>query len=73
MDILNKYKWGPYWTLNKHPYNEQIRILNEICTAIELGFRNIIVNANVGSGKSVMATTIANMVGESYIVTSTGF
>ena len=71
MDILNKYKWGPYWTLNKPPYPVQIRTLNEICTAIDLGFRNIIVNANVGIGKSAMATTIANMIGDSYIVTST--
>ncbi len=65
----NNYK--EYWTLNSQPYPEQIRILQKIDAALRKGYRNIIVNAGTGIGKSVIATTMANLFYSAYICTKT--
>ena len=73
MDLYN-YDWEyqKYWSLRKHPPRpEQKKIINEIIDAIDMGFKNIIVEAGTGTGKSAIATTIANYVGDSYILTMT--
>ena len=60
------------WSLQDHqPRPEQKQIINEIIEAIDLGFKNIIIEAGTGTGKSAIATTIANYVGDSYILTMT--
>ena len=60
------------WSLREYqPRPEQEKIINEIIEAIEMGFKNIIIEAGTGTGKSAIATTIANYVGDSYILTMT--
>ena len=73
MDLYN-YDWEyhEYWSLKQYPPRpEQKQIINEIIEAIEMGFKNIIIEAGTGTGKSAIATTIANYVGDSYILTMT--
>lgn len=61
-----------YWSLKQYsPRPEQIKIINGISDALDLNYRNIILEAGTGVGKSAIATTIANMVGDSYILTMT--
>ena len=73
MDLYNyDWKYNQYWSLPKYPPRpEQKRIIDEIIEAIDMGFRNIIVEAGTGTGKSAIATTIARYVGDSYILTMT--
>ena len=60
------------WSLLGHdPRPEQEKIILEIITAIDEGYKNIILEAGTGIGKSAIATTIANYVENSYIVTMT--
>ena len=60
------------WSLpDKIPRPEQERIINEILTALDQGYTNIILEAGTGTGKSAIATTIANYMESSYIVTMT--
>lgn len=73
MDLYN-YDWEhqKHWSLKQYPPRpEQKQIINEIIEAIEMGFKNIIVEAGTGTGKSAIATTIANYVNDSYILTMT--
>ena len=73
MDLFN-YDWknSQYWSLTKYaPRPEQKKIIDEIREAMELGFQNIILEAGTGIGKSAIATTVANMVEDSYILTMT--
>ena len=64
--------WMIYWSLPKYnPRNSQIRLINEINFAIREGFKYIILEAGTGIGKSAIATTIANMYEDSYILTMT--
>ena len=73
MDLYN-YDWSnyQYWSLTSHaPRPEQRKIIDEIQEAMNLGFQNIILEAGTGIGKSAIATTIANMVDDSYICTMT--
>ena len=64
--------WMVYWSLPKYnPRNSQIRLINEINFAIKKGFKYIILEAGTGIGKSAVATTIANMYEDSYILTMT--
>ena len=73
MDLYN-YDWEyqQYWSLKKYPPRpEQKNIINELIEAIEMGFKNIIVEAGTGTGKSAIATTIARYIGDSYILTMT--
>lgn len=63
------------FTLLGHtPRPEQEKIIQEILTAISEGYKNIILEAGTGTGKSAIATTIANheeFIENSYIVTMT--
>lgn len=73
MDLYN-YDWEHqhHWSLQGFPPRpEQKQIINEIIDAIDMGFKNIIIEAGTGTGKSAIATTIANYVGDSYILTMT--
>ena len=64
--------WMIYWSLPKfNPRNSQIRLINEINFAIREGYKNIILEAGTGIGKSAIATTLANMYEDSYILTMT--
>lgn len=64
--------WMIYWSLPRYnPRNSQIRIINEINVAIKNGYKYIILEAGTGIGKSAIATTIANMYEDSYILTMT--
>lgn len=64
--------WMVYWSLPKYnPRNSQIRLINQINFAIGEGYKNIILEAGTGIGKSAIATTLANMYDDSYILTMT--
>ena len=60
------------WTLTKNnPRPVQIEIIKEILSAIKKGYKNIILEAGTGIGKSAIATTISNYFDDSYIITMT--
>ena len=60
------------WSLKDYdPRPEQEKIILEILTAIDNGYKNIILEAGTGTGKSAIATTLANYMETSYIVTMT--
>ena len=64
--------WMAYWSFKNHiPRNSQIRLINKINWAIGEGYKNIILEAGTGTGKSAIATTLANMYEDSYILTMT--
>ena len=64
--------WMVYWSLPKYnPRNSQIKLINQINFAIGEGYKNIILEAGTGIGKSAIATTLANMYEDSYILTMT--
>ena len=72
MVLNNEWEYQKHWSLHEYPPRpEQERIINEIIEAIDMGFKNIIVEAGTGTGKSAIATTIANYIGDSYILTMT--
>lgn len=61
-----------YWSLRQYdPRPEQVRIINQIKQAFDNDYKNIILEAGTGTGKSAIATTVARMVGDSYILTMT--
>ncbi len=61
-----------HWSLPKYnPRNSQIKLINKINFAIKKGYKNIILEAGTGIGKSAIATTLANMYEDSYILTMT--
>ena len=60
------------WSLiGYNPRPEQVNIINEILSAMDQGYKNIILEAGTGVGKSAIATTICNYVDKSYIITMT--
>ena len=64
--------WMVYWSFQPHvPRSSQVRLINEINWAINEGYKNIILEAGTGTGKSAIATTLANMYDDSYILTMT--
>ena len=64
--------WMIHWSLHGHyPRNSQIKLINKINWAIGEGYKNIILEAGTGIGKSAIATTLANMYDDSYILTMT--
>ena len=64
--------WMIHWSLTgHHPRNTQIKLINKINHAIGEGYKNIILEAGTGIGKSAIATTLANMYEDSYILTMT--
>ena len=72
MDTNKEWEHQKHWSLRQYPPRpEQEKIINEIIDAIDMGFKNIIIEAGTGTGKSAIATTIANYVGDSYILTMT--
>ena len=62
-----------YWSFKGRysPRPEQVHIIDEIVDAMDMGFKNIILEAGTGIGKSAIAVTIANMALDSYICTMT--
>lgn len=61
-----------FWSLDGFkPRKEQIRIIDKINFAMENGYTNIVLEAGTGVGKSAIATTVANMVSDTYILTRT--
>ena len=72
MVLNNEWEYQKHWSLQEYPPRpEQKQIINEIIDAIDMGFKNIIIEAGTGTGKSAIATTIANYIGDSYILTMT--
>lgn len=64
--------WMIHWSLHGYyPRNSQIKLINKINWAIGEGYKNIILEAGTGTGKSAIATTLANMYEDSYILTMT--
>ncbi len=64
--------WMFYWSLPQYePRPAQQKILNRIMWAIENGYKNIILEAGTGIGKSAIAVTLANMYEDSFILTMT--
>ena len=64
--------WMINWSLHGHyPRNSQIKLINKINWAIGEGYKYIILEAGTGIGKSAIATTLANMYEDSYILTMT--
>lgn len=64
--------WMVFWSLPRYaPRNSQIVLINKINWAIKKGYKNIILEAGTGTGKSAIATTLANMYEDSYILTMT--
>ena len=60
-----------YWSLkDKTPRESQMRCLEAISEAFE-SYDNVILEAGVGIGKSAIATTLANKLMSSYIITMT--
>ena len=51
--------------------DKQIRVLNEICSAFNSGYKYILLEAPTGFGKSPVAISVALTLGSSYICTST--
>lgn len=60
-----------YFPSDKNPRDGQIQILKELDTALNSGYKKIIISAPTGIGKSYIAKTIANSRDSSFIVTST--
>ena len=64
--------WMVHWSFEGHyPRNSQIKLINKINWAIGEGYKNIILEAGTGTGKSAIATTLANMYEDTYILTMT--
>lgn len=64
--------WMFYWSLPQYtPRSSQTKIINRILWAIDNGYKNIILEAGTGIGKSAIATTLANMFEDSFILTMT--
>ena len=60
------------WSLIGYPPRTvQADIINKILHAMDQGYKNIILEAGTGIGKSAIATTISNYVDNSYIITMT--
>jgi len=53
------------------PRKGQLDVINEIKTAIEEGFRYILLEAGTGTGKSAIATTLTSIYQPAYILTMT--
>lgn len=53
------------------PRNGQFEIISKITDAIDEGYRYIILEAGTGTGKSAIATTLANIYQPAYILTMT--
>lgn len=63
-DIIEKFPFAS-------PREGQLEIISEIRDAIDEGYSNIILEAGTGTGKSVVATTLARLYHPAYILTMT--
>ena len=64
--------WMIHWSLTGYnPRASQAKLITKINNAIQNGYKNIILEAGTGIGKSAIATTLANMYGDSFILTMT--
>lgn len=71
-DNNSNLDWMVYWSFHPHaPRSSQVKLINKINWAIKEGYKNIILEAGTGTGKSAIATTLANMYDDSYILTMT--
>ena len=57
--------------LFENPRPGQLEIIEELYNAIENGYKYIILEAGTGTGKSVIASTLARIIGSAYILTRT--
>ena len=61
--------------LNNFPHNSfrhnQDKVIKQICEAFNSGYKNIILEAPTGFGKSAIAITVARTLGSSYVCTAT--
>lgn len=69
-------EWVIKYFPHKKPRRNQYEIIQEIYNAINLGYKYIILEAGTGTGKSAIATTIANYysfenLGQTFIITAT--
>ena len=72
MDNNSNLDWMIHWSLPQYnPRTSQIKLINKINFAIGEGYRNIILEAGTGIGKSAIATTLANKYEDSFILTMT--
>lgn len=75
MDYVKKWfdkDYREYWTYPSfEPRDSQLSILFQLHNALKKGYRNIIIEAGTGTGKSAISTTIANKYAPSYILTKT--
>ena len=55
----------------KKPRIHQLETISEIKYAIDKGYKYIVLEAGTGTGKSVIAATLAEMYGSTYILTIT--
>lgn len=61
-----------YWALDgEKPRPTQIKLIRQIYDAINKGYKNIVLDAGTGIGKSAIAATISNIIKNSYILTMT--
>lgn len=61
-----------YWSLKGfEPRPQQVEIIKKVSAALDSGYENIILEAGTGVGKSAIATTVARMCSDSYILTMT--
>ena len=54
-----------------HPRDQQLETISEIYEAIEKGYKYIVLEAGTGTGKSVIAATLAMYYNDAYILTMT--
>ena len=71
-DNKSNLDWMIHWSLKGYnPRASQVKLINKRNYAIQKGYKNIILEAGTGIGKSAIATTLANMYEDSYILTMT--
>ncbi|KZX16772.1 bifunctional ATP-dependent DNA helicase/DNA polymerase III subunit epsilon [Methanobrevibacter cuticularis] len=72
---LTNYKNIPNEIIENFPFTEprkgQLEIISEIYHAIEKGYKYIVLEAGTGTGKSVIAATLAKMYNSTFILTMT--
>lgn len=68
---FNKSTYKNYWTYPGFPRDSQLKILFQVNNALKKGYRNLVIEAGTGTGKSAISTTIANKYAPAYILTKT--
>lgn len=70
-NILERTQIANYFPAKFTPRNIQIELWNEIQSKFASGYKIIVLSAPPGVGKSLLAASVANQLGSSFIVTST--